>query len=107
MRCAPPRCDVPPTDPEVTIELTLEVTLEVTFEVTLEVTLRVTPQALAVSDVMGEAKVDDNGELGTARYKVLQALDMRHTNLTLLVTIEGTLEVTNVSHAAGARHVTR
>ena len=39
--------------------------------------LRVTLQALAVSDVMGEAKVDDNGELGTARYKVLQALGIR------------------------------
>ena len=76
---------MPPTDPEVTIELTLELTVEltlkVTLEVTLEVTLRVTPQALAVSDVMGEAKVDDNGELGTARYKVLQALDMRRSKL--------------------------
>ena len=30
---------------------------------------------------MGEAKVDDNGELGTARYKVLQALDMRRSKL--------------------------
>ena len=81
VRCAPPRCDLPPTDPEVTIELTLEVTVELTLKVTLEVTLRVTPQAFAVSDVMGEAKVDDNGELGTARYKVLQALDMRRSKL--------------------------
>ena len=77
VRCAPPRCDLPPTDPEVTIEVTLEVTLKVT----LEVTLRVTLQALAVSDVMGEAKVDDNGELGTARYKVLQALGIRRPQL--------------------------